>query len=262
MATIVTLQGDNYMVGTLVGAVTLGYYDRAYKVAQWPTGLVTHIVSRVALPTYAKLQDEAQLLGKAFGLTLWVILSVATPLALALFVSAPDFILLIFGEAWAPSAVLLRFLVGYSVLRPLLDDTGALLVATGHPKKVTQLAVAQAVALIVFALPLTVVYGATGTAIGVGLTFLSGVGLAYYFVSRVVRIDWQATFLSPLISVVVALGSYWLLAQFMDLNALPLLLRVIFKGGFVAGMFMLTLTVFQRDTIDRLRYVWRLLRGR
>ncbi|MCA1554137.1 MAG: oligosaccharide flippase family protein, partial [Chloroflexi bacterium] len=149
VATIVVLQGDNFMVGTFAGLAALGYYERAYKVAQWPTGLVTHVISRAAFPTYAKLQDDRPRLSKAFGLTVWVIVSAATPLALALFVSAPDFIALIFGESWAPTGVLLRFLIGYSVLRPLLDDTGALLSALGKPARVTQLVGVEAVVLIV-----------------------------------------------------------------------------------------------------------------
>src|SRR5439155_19243332 len=200
LATIVLLNGDNFMAGTFVGVAALGYYERAYKVAQWPTGLVTHVVSRAALPTYAKLQDDKPRLSKAFNLTLWVITSIATPLALALFVSAPDFILLIFGPQWSPSGTLLRFLVGYSVLRPLLDDTGALLTATGRPQRVTQLLVTQAALLVLFALPLTLAYGVTGTAVGVGITFLIGVLLAYVFVSEVVTLDWRLAFLPPLLS--------------------------------------------------------------
>ncbi|MEW5719931.1 MAG: oligosaccharide flippase family protein, partial [Chloroflexota bacterium] len=49
VATMLLLQFDNFLVGTFVGAAALGYYAQAYKVAQWPTGLVTHIVSRAAL---------------------------------------------------------------------------------------------------------------------------------------------------------------------------------------------------------------------
>ena len=260
LATIVLLNGDNFMAGTFVGVAALGYYERAYKVAQWPTGLVTHVVSRAALPTYAKLQDDKPRLSKAFNLTLWVITSIATPLALALFVSAPDFILLIFSPQWSPSGTLLRFLVGYSVLRPLLDDTGALLTATGRPQRVTQLLVTQAALLVLFALPLTLAYGVTGTAVGVGITFLVGVLLAYVFVSEVVTLDWHVAFLPPLLSAMGALVVYWGLVQ-LDLSVLPLLARVIVKSGLVMAAFALGLLMLQRDTPERLRYVWRLLRG-
>jgi lipopolysaccharide exporter len=262
LASIVVLQGDNYMVGTFVSVSMLGFYGRAYKIAQWPTGLVTHVISRAALPTYAKLQDDKPRLSKAFGLTLWVIISLATPLALALFVCAPDFILLVLGETWLPSAILLRFLVGYSVLRPLLDDTGALLVATGKPQRLTQLLVVEAIALITFGLPLTLAYGATGTAIAVGITFLIGIVVAYRFVSQTVSLNLLTFCAPPLIAVCASLALYAALAYTVELNTLPLLLRVIVKGGFVAIAFLGTLVMIQRDTTVRLRYVVALIQNR
>ena len=261
LATIVLLNGDNFMVGTFVSVAALGYYERAYKVAQWPTGLVTHVVSRAAMPTYAKLQDDQPRLSKAFGLTLWVITSVATPLALALFVSAPDFILLIFGPEWAPSGILLRFLVGYSVLRPLLDDTGALLTATGRPQRVTQLLAVEAITLVVVALPLTLMFGAVGTAVGVGIAFFVGALLAYHFVAEVVALDWQAAFAPPAIALVSALGLYLLMSRAVDLNVIPLLARILVKSSFVAGIFVAALVLLQRETMARLGYVMRLLRN-
>lgn len=260
LATIVLLQGDNFLVGTLIGAATLGFYERAYKVAQWPTGLVTHVISRVSLPTYAKLQDDPQRLSKAFELSLWVVITAATPLALALFVTAPDFIRLVFGEVWAPSGLLLRFLVGYAVLRPLLDDVGALLVALGKPHRVSQLLLAQAATLILFGSPLTLAYGAPGTAIGVGLTFAVGLTLAYRFVLEVISLDWRAAFGPPLLAAVVALGVYSGVAIWLDLGLIPLWARVILKGGLTAFVFLLAiLLIEQRIFLDRISYVRRLL---
>lgn len=259
-ATLLLLQFDNFLVGTFVGAAALGYYAQAYKVAQWPTGLVTHIISRATLPTYAKLQDDPARLAKAFEMSLWLILVVATPLALAIFVSAPDFLILLYGEKWLPSAILLRFLIGYSLLRPLLDDTGALFVATGRPKFVTTVLATQAITLILIATPLTLQFQAIGTAIGVAIAFIVGIALTYRLVTKMISLNLLRVFAPATIGAFVALALYFLLASQIDLNILPLLIRVIVKGALAAGFFGATVLLIERRALfDRVNYISRLM---
>ncbi len=262
VATAILLQFDNFLVGTFVSTAALGFYAQAYKVAQWPTGLVTHIVSRAALPTYAKLQNDAARLAKAFEMTLWLILTLATPLALAIFVSAPDFLRLIYGDKWLPSAILLRFLIGYSVLRPLLDDTGALFTAIGQPRRITTVLVMQAVTLVICATPLTLRFGAVGTAIGVGIAFVVGIALTYRFVAQTLVIDLLRLFYQPSLAAMGSVASYFLLTQLFDFNTLPLFVSVILKGGIVASLFLaISLLLQQRALFVRLGYIWRLMRS-
>lgn len=261
-ATIVLLQFDNFLVGTFVGATALGFYALAYKVAQWPTGLVTHIVSRAALPTYAKLQEDPIRLGKAFEMSLWLILRIAIPVAMALLVSAPDFIRLLYGDKWLPSAVLLRCLVGYAMLRPLLDDTGALFTAIGKPKLITIVLIVQGITLVVTATPLTIAHQAIGTAIGVGIAFLVGIALTYRFVSQTISIDLPRVFFPSIAAMIVSGALYFLFARWVDLNGLQLLIRTSLKMTVSAGIFFTTVIVLERNTLfGRINYIWRLSRG-
>ncbi|MBI5877730.1 MAG: oligosaccharide flippase family protein [Chloroflexi bacterium] len=262
VATLILLQYDNFLVGTFAGVATLGFYERAYKVAQWPTGLVTHVVSRSAFPTYAKLQDDRPRLSKAFNLTLWLITTLSLPVAIALFVSAPDFIELIFGGAWLPSALFLRVLIGYSLLRPLLDDTGALFTALGKPHLSSLTVGAQAVALILFATPLTLIYGAVGTAIGVGIAFVVGVIVAYRNVARQVDLAFGDTFLRPALAAAAALAVYALVRLGGDFNVLPVPARFVLKAGLASITYVsVALLLDRRTLIDRTRYIVSFLRA-
>jgi PST family polysaccharide transporter len=262
LATALLLQFDNFLVGTFIGATALGYYAQAYKVAQWPTGLVTHIAARVSLPTYAKLQNDPVRLAKAFEMTLWLILTCATPIALAIFASAPDFLILLYGDKWLPSAILLRFLIGYSILRPLLDDTGALFTAIGQPKRITTVLVIQTLTLVIVAIPLTLAYGTIGTAVAVGVAFVVGIALMYRSVVRALTIDLVRVFAPALIGGSGALALYLLFARVLDLNVLPLIARVIVKSGFIASVFFLIALLLEREIfLARLQYIWRLLKN-
>ncbi|MCI0477107.1 MAG: oligosaccharide flippase family protein [Anaerolineales bacterium] len=262
LATVLLLQFDNFLVGTFVGAAALGFYALAYKVAQWPTGLVTHIIGRVSLPTYAKLQNDPARLGKAFEMSLWLILTVALPLALALFVAAPDFLILLYGEKWLPSAILLRFLVGYSVLRPLLDDTGALFTASGKPERITTVLVVQAGTLIVVGIPLTLAFAAIGTAIAVGVAFVVGIALTYRFIARAIPIDLLRVFAPSVLAALVSIALYFVFTQAVNLNALPLIIRVIVKGGVAGGLYGAIIVLIERRAFfERVGYIARLARG-
>ena len=43
----------------------LGYYDRAYRTAQWPGTLLTALIARAGFYTHARLQDDAERLAGA-----------------------------------------------------------------------------------------------------------------------------------------------------------------------------------------------------
>lgn len=262
IATVILLQFDYFLVGTFVSTAMLGYYERAYKIAQWPTGLVTHIVSRTALPIYAKLQDDRPRLSEAFNMTLWLITTVALPIALAIFAAAPDFVALLFGERWLPSAPLLRFLIVYSVLRPLLDDTGALFTAIGKPRRISTVLAAQALILIIAATPLTFQFGAIGTAVGVGLAFIAGIFLAYRFLTREIDLSLISAFRTPAAGIIAGLAAWWGVTRWTGLLELPIFLRVIVQGGVAAGAFYAVVLLMDgRILVSRVRMVWRLFSG-
>jgi len=260
IAGTLALQFDNFLVGSLVSVETLGFYDRAYRIAQWPTLLVSSVLTRPAFYAYAKLQDDAARLTKTFTMTSWLITTLALPLALAIFASAPDLVRLLYGERWLPSALFLRFLVVYSLLRPLLDNAGLLFVAVANPHRTTIIRAVQAVVLMAIATPLTLAYGAVGTCVGVGMAFVVGLALSYRYVRRTVALSLRDAFAVPAVAAVLAIGAYLLLARGVDLNVLPLVVRVMVKAGFAAAAFFAVMLAVQpRRLIERSAYIWRLL---
>lgn len=262
IATLISLQFDDFLVGTFAGTVILGYYAQAYRIATWPTGLVTHIVSRAAAPTYAKLQTDRARLTKAFELSLFAILTFAFPLGLAIFASARDFVLLLFGAKWLPSVLLLRLLIFYSIFRTLLDDTGALYTAVGKPRFISQVLVLEAVFVILLATPATYFYKAAGAAVAVGFAFLIGIAYDYYLIKQIVDINMAENFLPYFISSIFSLAFYFLFLRAVDLSHVWLFYRVLIKAGFVVILFYLFLYLWQRrKLVERFKYLWSLFRG-
>jgi O-antigen/teichoic acid export membrane protein len=262
LAGFLTTQFDNFLVGTFVSLTAAGLYTFAYQLALWSSVLVTTIVSRASFPTYAKLQDDRARLSKTFELSLWIITTLALPLALFLFVAAPEIIQLLYTAKWLPAVALLRFLLLASLIRPLLDDLDALLIAIGKPHLVSIAQWTQAAIVIVVAGALTFPYGAEGTAVGVDLAFVVGGLLLYRLASPYLDVRWMRALGLPLAATAVTLLAYFALSAAFNWDALPLVVRLLGKGALVAVVFYALVVALQpRTFLERVQYIWRLARG-
>lgn len=256
-------QFDNFLVGTFVGMAILGYYDRAYRIAQWSSILVGSVLQRTTFYAYSRLQNDSVRLTKTAMMSLWIVTTIALPIALAIFITSDDLVRFLFGEKWLPSALFLRFLVVYSLLRPLLDDATSLFIAVGHPRRTTTVTILQAAALILAATPLTFQFGAVGTAIGVGVAFIVGLTVTYYFVRRTLpALSLRDAFVIPSLAALVTLATGLALSPMIRTLPLSLFFSLALQSSLVIATYLI-ITIILRPTITRERagYVWRLMRN-
>ena len=221
MAGMLLTQLDNFLIGTFVGLTMLGFYDRAYRTAQWPSTLLNAAVGRAAFYTYARLQNDPARLHKSVTMVLWIISGLALPLALSVFVTAPDLLRLLYGDRWLPAAPFLRVLVLVSVVRPLWENAGTLFVAVGKPHLTLRLTLMQAAVLAAAGLPLTLVFGAGGTVAAVALAFLIGVILSYREVNSQLSLDLVGSLGGPLLAAALTIAGYVILNQLLGLTTSP-----------------------------------------
>lgn len=262
IAGFLNTQFDNFLVGTFVGLAALGFYDRAYRFASWPNLLVTSIISRASFFTYAKLQDDRARLSKTLDMTLWIITTLALPLALVVLVTAPDLVRILLGDRWLPAVPFLRILVIYSVIRPLLEDVGGLLVALGQPGLVSLASWTQTAALVIIGSGLTHAFGAIGTAIAVGISFVVGGVMLYRWLVRWVDLSIPRSLGLPLVVTGLTLVLYYFSSQWLNAQNLPLIVSFCAKAAITLSLFYVLLILGERRIFsERVRYVWRLARG-
>lgn len=107
---------DSVMIGRTLGAVPLGFYSRAYQLAYTPTSQMSAPLSRVALPTLSRLQEDPgrynQFLHRSQTLLL---LAVATIFGLAI-VFADLVVRIALGPGWEHVVPLLQILCIASAL--------------------------------------------------------------------------------------------------------------------------------------------------
>jgi O-antigen/teichoic acid export membrane protein len=206
LATTWVLKYDDLVVGWLTDAKTLGHYGRAYAFALVPVAVVTGVLTRVSFPLYARLQGDRPRLSEAFRLVSGTTLRLAAPTAVAIAVALPDLLAVLGWTArWGPMVPLYRWLLVYTLVRPLLDDAGGLLTAVGRPRVTGRTLLAQAAALVVLCPVLTRWRGAEGAALSVGVVVLAALGIYYVaFLRRLVDVPWRRMVAWPLLSLAVA----------------------------------------------------------
>ena len=123
---------DNLLVGAMMGTAMLGYYDKAYKVMQYPLNYLTGIFSNVLQPYLSEYQNDKARLYESW-LSICRILSLVGMFVSAMIVTFPEEILLVmFGEQWLMAAPALGML-GLSVGVQMVNSTsGAIFQSAGR----------------------------------------------------------------------------------------------------------------------------------
>jgi len=132
LATYLNQNGDYMITGKILGQHALGIYSMAYRVANWPVEAGVWLIARVAFPTLAGLQEDAERLRTACAKMLRVVALVAFPAIAVLFVVAPDLVGLLYGaERWGAAAPLIRILLVYVLFRSIGSAANQAILATG-----------------------------------------------------------------------------------------------------------------------------------
>ncbi|WP_376793150.1 oligosaccharide flippase family protein [Thermoflexus sp.] len=261
MAGMLFSQLDNFLIGTFAGVTALGYYDRAYRMAQWPALLFNAVLTRTAFYTYARLQDDRARLEKTVAMVTWAISMIAIPVALAIFLAARDLVVLLYGERWLPSVLFLQILSAFFVLRPHLEHAGVVLNAMGRPGRAAALLWAQVGVLGVAGLPLTMRWGALGACGAVGLALIAGIGLACVYTRRELSVSANAGLGMPLLAGGATILGYIIVLRFIPLENLGLFTRLVVKAIYAfSAFYVLAFAMQPRAVQERVRYVWRLAR--
>jgi O-antigen/teichoic acid export membrane protein len=107
-----SLQGDNFVVGRLLGTEALGMYNRAYQLMTLPAMYVGQVFERVMFPAMARKQSKSRDIAEEFLLALEVLTIVALPAGVVMFVLAGEIVSVGFGDRWTgvvPAVSVLSF---------------------------------------------------------------------------------------------------------------------------------------------------------
>jgi lipopolysaccharide exporter len=123
---------DKLLVGKMLGSSSLGFYNIAYQLMVRPFMVLNPIMTKVALPVFASIQDDNERLRRGYiKMSQWIAL-INTPIYLGMLVMADPLIALLLGPKWSPSVAVFQILSGLGILYSLGNPLGSLLLAKGR----------------------------------------------------------------------------------------------------------------------------------
>lgn len=246
---------DYLLVGKILGTSALGFYTLAYELAIFPTKKISSIVSRVAFPSFAIIQDENYRLQRGYLKVISYISFLTFPLLSGLMVLSPKFIVAVYGAKWIPTILPLQILCVYGMIGSVGTTVGTVLNAKGRPDiglkwNLLMILVKSGVVFI------GAQYGIVGVAVAILLLFLLAGPIIIKITISLINLKFReylsALFPATLGSIImsIALVSYnWLSTQIFKMYSIPLIISSIVIG---AVIYTITLKLIASSLVDEL----------
>lgn len=179
---------DNIALGAFSGAVQLGLYSRAYQLLMTPLNTINAPMTRVALPVLSRLQDDEAAFGSALGkMQIVACYLTATVFAVAAGLSVP-LVLVLFGPAWHPVALIFAVLAVGGVFRALSQISYWVYLARGVPgAQLRQFLVTGPIMVLVILAGLP--WGPVGVAVGHSVAYFFQWLVSLVHAGRSARVD-------------------------------------------------------------------------
>lgn len=157
-------QGDDWIVGKILGVEALGLYKMAYRLGNMPTTEITAVLSNVAFPVFSRMEGDVSRIRAAYLRVFKVVALLSTPVSVAIFLFATDAVSVLLGSAWLPMVGTLQILVVWGWVRSFRALAGPVFNALGFPKTVFKLTAFKLILLLALLFPMVYSFGLEGAA--------------------------------------------------------------------------------------------------
>jgi lipopolysaccharide exporter len=225
---------DKLLIGALLNAQALGYYSLAWNLVIAPAAKINPIITKIAFPVFAKVQDKIGLLRKGYLSILKVLSIVNFPIMIGMMATAPVLVPVVFGQKWLPAVDLVQILCLVALIRTIQNPVGSLLLAKGRAdlgfKWTLVVAITQALGIFI-----GVRIGAiSGVAVSMLVLHIIYVYPEYYILVRpMIKCDFKeylSTMASAFAFSAIMAAVIWLLPHLVVLEAKIMLAGQIFIG--------------------------------
>jgi len=186
-------RSDDFIIALVLGEVALGYYAVAYRVLQVLTQVLAKPGTMVATSAFSRLQRDPDRMREAFYRSTQAASVVSLPMFVGVSALAPQAVVLIFGEKFAPSGEVLRVLSLVGVVHSVSYYNFAVYIGIGRPDLRLKLLIMRTIPTIL-AFMLVVRWGilAVAAAYVVGAYLLMSLDLIA--LRRLIGLSWRRYF--------------------------------------------------------------------
>jgi PST family polysaccharide transporter len=201
---LLTFQFDDFLVGTFITVERLGFYSRAFSLSLLPIGF-TWVLTKTIAPLYATMYQSRDELQRVFNLLQAYKARIFLPIYVLLFVASEEFVGVLLGSKWLPTAPILRVFVFYAFVRILFEDCASLTtIGMGEPRIFLRVQILQGVLMLAAGPLLTIRFGVYGAAAAMTLMMIAGAGYVWWRIGSYIHIEVARIFLLPVMASIFA----------------------------------------------------------
>lgn len=122
---------DKILIGRFLGEASLGFYEIAYQLVLLPMFNINPILNRIALPSFSIIQDDIKKVKKHYFNAIEYINLFVVPLMIGISFTAEPLVLILYGEQWHSSIILVQILAIVALFKVIGNPYGNVLLALG-----------------------------------------------------------------------------------------------------------------------------------
>lgn len=176
--------GDDIAVGRILGSVSLGLYDMAYRISLVPLNDISDVISKVTFPVYMKFSEDKQRLKRAFLKTLGFVFLFTLPIGFILFLFPREIILILLGEKWLLAVPVLKILGIFGVIRAVSSFSQNIFLSLGKQNIFTFISLVGFGGLALSIIPFVIAWGITGAALSALLGTTLTIPVIFYYLYK------------------------------------------------------------------------------
>ncbi|MET3339155.1 MULTISPECIES: lipopolysaccharide biosynthesis protein [Bradyrhizobium] len=134
LLTFLFRNGDNIIIGAMLGPAALGAYAFAYQFIVLPLMVLTWPASGVLLATFSRLRPDAGEARKVVGSVICLTATVTFPATAFLVIEGPYILPYVLGPRWQPAAEIAAILAPIGALQSLSSYIGPTMLIRGRAK--------------------------------------------------------------------------------------------------------------------------------
>ena len=181
---------DKLIIGKMLGADSLGYYDKALGLARMPDDQISTRLSQISFSSFSRIQSDQLKLEQYFFKIVILNAVIILPLLIGLLWVSKSFTLVLLGEKWLPMVQSLRIFTVSFILTSLTNPIIAMNLAIAQVKYQTLIRIVSTIALVVgliYASPFGIESAASVILIFNLLMFVS----SYTLLKSCLKLDWS-----------------------------------------------------------------------
>ena len=179
--------GDNLVVGRLLGSSQLGVYDYAYKLSSTPITEIGDVFAKVSLPVYVTLHNNPGKLRQVFKRNSTLVIFIAFIFSISLYFLADPIVNLLLGSQWTQAIPIIKVLSIYGFSKSVVGTMFPLFLSQEKQKYVTIITLFSILGLSITIIPLINAYGVVGAGVSASIGTLISLPVALILLSKTLR---------------------------------------------------------------------------